>query len=42
VKPYKTIDEQIAILESRKMIIPRNEFARIVLSYENYYNGIIN
>lgn len=28
MKPYKTIDEQIAILQSRNMQIPSIEFAR--------------
>lgn len=37
MKPYKTVDEQIAILESRKMMIPDKGFARTVLTYENYY-----
>ena len=37
MKPYKTIDEQIAILQSRNMQIPSIEFARRILRYENYY-----
>ncbi len=37
MKPYKSIDDQISILESRKITIPSKSFARRVLSYENYY-----
>jgi hypothetical protein len=37
MKPYKTIDEQLAILRARNVQIPRKSFARRVLTYENYY-----
>lgn len=37
MKPYKTIDEQLDILKSRNVQIPRRSFARRVLTYENYY-----
>jgi len=37
LKPYKTIEEQIAILESRKMQFTNKRFAHHVLAYENYY-----
>lgn len=40
MKPYKTIDEQLDILESRNVHIPRRSFARRVLAYENYYSVI--
>lgn len=36
-KPFITVDEQITLLESRKMQIPDKKFAQHVLSYENYY-----
>lgn len=36
-KPFKTIDEQIRLLQSRKVQIKNVDFARRVLSYENYY-----
>lgn len=36
-KPFKTVDEQINILKSRKMSFPHVKFARKVLSFENYY-----
>ena len=36
-KIYKTIDEQMDILKSRKVIIEKEAFARKVLAYENYY-----
>lgn len=36
-KPFKTIPEQIAILKQRKMAFPDENFAKKVLSYENYY-----
>lgn len=40
MKPYKTIDEQLDILESRNVSIPSKSFARRVLAYENYYHVI--
>ena len=40
MKPYKTIDEQLDILEARNVQIPRRSFARRVLAYENYYSVI--
>ena len=36
-KPFKTVDEQIAILESRNIVVSNKKFARQVLTYENYY-----
>lgn len=36
-KPFKTIPEQIGILKQRKMAFPDENFAKKVLSYENYY-----
>lgn len=37
VKPFKTIDEQIAILENRGLIIDDEEVAKKFLSNLNYY-----
>lgn len=37
MKPFKTIDEQIAILKSRNMTIEQDYLAAKVLTYENYY-----
>ena len=36
-KVFKTIDEQIGILESKGLEIPEKEFAKIVLLKENYF-----
>ena len=36
-KVFKTIDEQISILESKGLEIPEKEFAKIVLLKENYF-----
>lgn len=36
-KLYKTIDEQLDILEKRKITIGNRGFAKKVLAYENYY-----
>ena len=41
VKPFKTIDEQIAILKQRGLLIPDENRARRYLLENNYYN-IIN
>lgn len=40
-KPFKTIDEQIEILQSRNIVIDDLEFARLVLNSLSYYT-IIN
>ena len=37
MKPHKTVDEQLNILKSRNVYIPRKSFARRILTYENYY-----
>jgi Abortive infection bacteriophage resistance protein len=37
IKPYKTIEEQIDLLKSRKVFFPNEKLARRVLSFENYY-----
>lgn len=37
MKPYISIDKQIALLENRKIIIHNYKFAHHVLEYENYY-----
>ena len=37
-KPFKTIEEQIAILESRGLIIDSRETARRFLTRNNYYS----
>lgn len=37
-KPFKTVDEQIDILESRNVIIDNREFARHFLLRNNYYS----
>ncbi len=36
-KPFKTIDEQIQLLQSRKVRIGNIKFAKRILRYENYY-----
>lgn len=36
-KPFKTVDEQIEILENRNIIVSNKRFARQILTYENYY-----
>ena len=36
-KPYKNVEEQIAILEGRNVNIRNKRFARHILLYENYY-----
>ena len=41
LKSYKTVDEQIEILKSRKMSFPNEKLAHIVLQHEGYYS-IIN
>lgn len=41
VKDFKTIDEQLALLRSRRLIIPNEEKARLYLLTNNYYN-IVN
>lgn len=38
IKPFKTIDEQITILESRGLIIDDRELARRFLTRNNYYS----
>lgn len=38
IKEFKTIDEQIAILESRKVNVKDNAFAKKTLENINYYN----
>ena len=37
LKPFKTIDEQIELLENRNLIIPDKKMARELLSRLNYY-----
>ena len=37
IKPFKTIEEQIAILEDRGLIIEDKEYAKKSLSNLNYY-----
>jgi len=37
VKPFKTIEEQIAILENRGLIIDDKEYAKKSLANLNYY-----
>ena len=37
VKPFKTIEEQIAILENRGLIIEDEEYAKKILANLNYY-----
>lgn len=39
-KPFKTFDEQIAILKSRNLIIDDDECVKEILSQINYYNVI--
>lgn len=41
MKDFKTIDEQLALLRSRGLIIPNEEKARLYLLTNNYYN-IVN
>ncbi len=41
MKSYKTVDEQISLLKSRKMLFPDERLARMVLKYEGYYS-IVN
>lgn len=36
-KPFRTVDEQISILEGRNIIVGNKRFARHFLTYENYY-----
>lgn len=40
IKGFKTLDEQIEILQSRGLIINDIDFAKYILSTENYYNVI--
>lgn len=37
MKEFRTIEEQIELLKTRKMIIPSKHFTSRVLTYENYY-----
>lgn len=39
-KPFKTVDEQIAILKSRNLIVPDDDKARAELSLKSYYKLI--
>lgn len=38
MKDFKTIDEQLALLRSRGLIIPNEEKARLYLLTNNYYS----
>lgn len=40
MKPFHTLDEQVEKLKSRKLIVDDVDFAKSILSKENYYNVV--